>query len=171
MEDPTRRANLLEALTDAHPSCPDVPTPASLSWSEAQIRAWFAADGRPPLDVDGITPVPASTRPDGLWICQRIGCDAAYDAAALGEDANPPGACRHHPRRARVPRREQVMELLRRQVARLRRVHVHSRVRPREAHPGQAPEKKKDRRRAEERADRRPEDLSSTVRHRRCTRR
>jgi disease resistance protein len=97
MDDPTRRANLLEALTDAHPSCPDVPTPASLSWSEAQIRAWFAADGRPPLDVDGITPVPASTRPDGLWICQRIGCDAAYDAAALGEDANPPGACRHHP--------------------------------------------------------------------------
>ena len=93
MDDPTRRANLLEALTDAHPSCLDVPTPASLSWSEAQIRA--VRRRRPPPSMDGDHSVPALTRPTGRGSA-RGSCDAAHDAAAVRR-REPPGACRHHP--------------------------------------------------------------------------
>ena len=44
------------------------------------------------LDVDG-TPLPPSTRPDGMYLCQRIGCDAVY---APTDEGNPEGCCRHH---------------------------------------------------------------------------
>ena len=98
----TRRANLIEVLQDAHESCPEIPEEAAARWSEEAIRRWFSTNGaeRPAdasaamaaLDVDG-TPLPPSTRPDGMYLCQRIGCDAVY---APTDEGNPEGCCRHH---------------------------------------------------------------------------
>lgn len=98
----TRRANLIEVLQDAHESCPEIPEEAAALWSEEAIRRWFTTNGaeRPAdasaamaaLDVDG-TPLPPSTRPDGMYLCQRIGCDAVY---APTDEGNPEGCCRHH---------------------------------------------------------------------------
>lgn len=107
-DDAVRRANLVEVLSDSHPSCPPPPEDAHLRWSEAQIRAFFRSGGvespdgdgdddgadakAAAKDVDG-SPLPPSTRPDGAYVCQRIGCDVVYDALR----GNPPGCCRHHP--------------------------------------------------------------------------
>lgn len=97
-ESAVRRANLVEVLSDSHPSCPPPPEDAHLRWSEARIRSFFASGGvESPSDgeisdVDG-SPLSPSTRPDGMYVCQRIGCDAIYDAL----DGNPAGCCRHHP--------------------------------------------------------------------------
>ena len=79
-DDAVRRANLVEVLSDSHPSCPPPPEDAHLRWSEAQIRAYFRsggvespddgdddgadATGAVAKDVDG-SPLPPSTRTDG----------------------------------------------------------------------------------------------------------
>ena len=45
------------------------------------------------LEDGDVSDVPPSTRPDGLYACQRIGCDAYY----LPGDTNTHGGCRYHP--------------------------------------------------------------------------
>ena len=114
-----RRVNLIEALQDAHPACPDPPEDAPETWSEEDIRSYFSSGGEKvpsrasgegegvdaagaamgALDVNG-EPMPPSTRADGKYMCQRIGCSAVYDA-----QNNPDGCCRYHAVRVvrRVP--------------------------------------------------------------------
>ena len=107
-----RRINLIEVLQDAHPSCPEPPEEAATHWSEQDIRAYFGSNGdKVPssggvgggggngggveaalgaLDINGEA-LPPSTRPDGKYLCQRIGCSAVYDP-----QSNPEGCCRYH---------------------------------------------------------------------------
>lgn len=106
-----RRINLIEVLMDAHPDCPEPPEHAQTLWSEEEIRSFFASEGQEvpsregstpadgveavgvtmgALDVNG-EPLPVSTRPDGKYLCQRIGCSAVYEP-----EANPEGGCRYH---------------------------------------------------------------------------
>ena len=51
-DDAVRRANLVEVLSDSHPSCPPPPEDAHLRWSEAQIRAFFRSGGAESPDGD-----------------------------------------------------------------------------------------------------------------------
>lgn len=93
-----RRINLVEVLMDAHPACPEPPEEAPTLWSEDEIRAYFESEGRiapagasmAALDVNG-EPLPPSTRPDGQYLCQRVGCSAVYSPSS-----NPEGCCRYH---------------------------------------------------------------------------
>ena len=104
---------------DAHPACPEPPEDAASTWSEVEIRAYFSSGGTsvpstvveedkdqgrdPPtasmgaLDVNG-DPLPPSTRPDGKYLCQRVGCSAVYLPAE-----NPEGCCRYHAVRGNGP--------------------------------------------------------------------
>ena len=100
----SRKLNVLEVLCDAHPSVPEPSAEEARSWSVEEIRAYFKSGGEKPnangmepnADLLEPSPLPPSTRPDGLWTCQRIGCDAVYDAMNP-EKSNPPGCCTHHP--------------------------------------------------------------------------
>ena len=141
----TRRANLIEVLQDAHESCPEIPEEAAERWTEEAIRRWFSTNGaeRPddflppwPRWTWTAPPYPPSTRPDGMYLCQRIGCDAVY---APTDEGNPEDVADTTPP-ARVPRRRQIMELLRRKVARFRRVHEPPRVCRRSPHAEETPE-------------------------------
>lgn len=104
-----RRINLVEVLMDAHPACPEPPEDAPTLWSEEEIRSYFQSNGEEvpsragssgaaeaagasmgAVDVNG-DPMPPSTRSDGKYLCQRIGCSAVYDA-----ESNPEGCCRYH---------------------------------------------------------------------------
>ena len=98
-----RRVNLLELLGDAHPEVPEPPEEARTEWTPDQIKAYYERGGGerpadPTMAEDALEPdpLPPSTRPDGLYTCQRIGCDAVYDPRDP-EATNPPGCCRHHP--------------------------------------------------------------------------
>ena len=107
-----RRINLIEALQDAHPSCPEPPQDAPTTWSEEAIRSYFTSNGKKvpsrgdaadaaggveaagaamgALDVNG-EPLPPSTRADGKYLCQRIGCSAVYEP-----QSNPDPTTRYH---------------------------------------------------------------------------
>ena len=100
-----RKVNLVEVLSDAHPSCAPPPDDAPERWTEREIRDYFASGGKTSpapkvvddddaddADDDDDAPPPPSTREDGKYLCQRVGCDAVYDASE-----NAPGSCRHHP--------------------------------------------------------------------------
>jgi hypothetical protein len=98
-----RKVNLVEVLSDAHPSCAPPPDDAPERWTEREIRDYFASGGKtspaPKVvddddddDDDDDAPPPPSTREDGKYLCQRVGCDAVYDASE-----NAAGSCRHHP--------------------------------------------------------------------------
>jgi len=98
-----RRVNLLELLGDAHPEVPEPPEEARTEWTPDQIKAYYERGGGerpadPTMAEDALEPdpLPPSTRPDGMYTCQRIGCDAVYDPRDP-ELTNPPGCCRHHP--------------------------------------------------------------------------
>ena len=98
-----RRVNLLELLGDAHPEVPEPPEEARTEWTPDQIKAYYERGGGerpadPTMAEDALEPdpLPPSTRPDGLYTCQRIGCDAVYDPRDPAS-TNPPGCCRHHP--------------------------------------------------------------------------
>lgn len=98
-----RRVNLLELLGDAHPEVPEPPEEARTEWTPDQIKAYYERGGGerpadPTMAEDALEPdpLPPSTRPDGMYTCQRIGCDAVYDPRDPAA-TNPPGCCRYHP--------------------------------------------------------------------------
>jgi len=98
-----RRLNLLELLSDANPGVDELSPEDAKTWTTAQIRKYFETKGdERPDDTAKMedelepTPLPPSTRADGMYTCQRIGCDAAYDPSDP-DLTNPPGCCRHHP--------------------------------------------------------------------------
>ena len=100
----SRRVNLLELLGDAHPEVPEPPEEARTSWTPEQVEAYYFERGGgerpadPTMAEEALEPdpLPPSTRPDGMYTCQRIGCDAVYDPRDPA-GTNPPGCCRHHP--------------------------------------------------------------------------